>query len=69
MVAQEGRIPDVAYWQAGFSAFSVSASNWSSVLRYVANEERHHNGLEYEDELRQLLDAYEVEYDEKYLWS
>ena len=58
MVKQEGENSRLRILQAGFSALSVSASNWGGVLRYVANQEHHHNGLGYEDELRQLVDAY-----------
>lgn len=57
------------YWQHGYGAFSVSQSNIDAVIKYIDNQESHHKSLSFKDELEKLLKAYEINYDEKYLWS
>ncbi len=56
-------------WQAGYSAFSVSLSNVESVKNYIRNQEKHHQQLNFKDELKKLLSRHGVEFDEKYLWD
>ena len=56
-------------WQAGYSAFTVSKSQEKRVCRYIEGQEEHHRHKPYHDELRALLDAHEIEYDETYLWD
>lgn len=56
------------HWQSGYGAFSVSQSHVEHVRRYIAGQERHHRKHTFQDELREFLRRYEVEYDERYLW-
>jgi len=56
-------------WQAGYGAFSVSASNVDDVTRYIQNQEAHHQGKSFQDEFRRLLELYRVEYNEAYVWD
>ena len=56
-------------WQAGYGAFSVSASNVVEVIRYIENQAAHHKNLSFQDEFRSFLKKYHVEYDEKYVWD
>jgi len=62
---------DLAYfsWQSGYGAFSVSQSHVEQVRRYIASQEEHHRKITFQDELREFLRRYEVEYDERYLWD
>ena len=57
------------YWQSGYGAFSVSASNEPKVETYVANQPEHHRKLSYQDELRVLLRKHGVVWDERYVWD
>ena len=57
------------YWQNGYAAFSVSQSNVEAVRRYIENQEEHHRGQTFQDELRTLLVKHEVEFDERYVWD
>lgn len=57
------------HWQNGYGAFSVSQSHVEHVRRYIADQERHHRRVTFQDELREFLKRYEVEYDERYLWD
>jgi len=57
------------YWQTGYGAFSVSASNEKKVDEYIANQERHHRRMSFQDEFRSFLKKHGMEYDERYLWD
>lgn len=56
-------------WQAGYGAFSVSASQLERVRRYVAGQEAHHQQATFQDEYRALLRAHGVDWDEQYVWD
>ena len=62
------RIPGFA-WQQGYSAFSVSYSQYDTVYAYIESQEDHHRRRTFEDELVSLLKRHELEYEERYLWS
>ena len=64
----EGAVHDFA-WQAGYGAFSVSASDVDDVTAYIANQEHHHRVRTFQDEFRRLLERYHVEYNEAYVWD
>ncbi len=55
-------------WQKGYGAFSVSPNAIEGVKKYIANQEKHHATKSFEIEYIELLNASEIEYDEKYLW-
>src|SRR5438876_859127 len=57
------------HWQSGYGAFSVSQSHVEQVRRYIEGQERHHRRITFEDEFREFLRRYEVEFDERYLWD
>jgi putative transposase len=57
------------FWQAGFGAFSVSQSQVEDVRAYIRNQREHHRTKSFQEELRAFLKAYEVEFDERYLWD
>lgn len=56
------------YWQTGFSAFSVSQSQLKKTILYIENQKIHHQKVSFKDEYISLLKAYEIEYDEKYIF-
>ena len=56
-------------WQAGYGAFTVSASQIEKVRQYISTQEQHHRAMSFEDEFVALLRAHGVEYDERYIWD
>ncbi len=56
-------------WQAGYGAFSVSQSLSQKVQRYIERQEQHHQTFDFQTELRTLLEAHGVAYDERYVWD
>ncbi len=57
------------YWQNGYAAFSVSQSNVEDVKRYIKNQREHHRRMTFQDELRELFERHQIEYDERYVWD
>jgi REP element-mobilizing transposase RayT len=57
------------HWQAGYAAFSVSQSNLDAVQEYIRNQAEHHRRQSHQDELREWLRRYEIEWDERYVWD
>jgi len=57
------------YWQNGYGAFSVSPSNVPKVTAYIVNQDKHHQTRSFQDELRLLLRAHGIEWDERYVWD
>jgi REP-associated tyrosine transposase len=56
-------------WQGGYADFSVSASNLQQVREYISNQASHHAKMNFQDELRTLLQRYQIEWDERYVWE
>jgi len=54
-------------WQRGYAAFTVAYSGRAQLERYILNQEEHHKGLSFIDELKALLEAHGVQYDPQYL--
>jgi putative transposase len=54
-------------WQKGYAAFTVSASAMDDVRAYILNQEEHHRGRSFREELKAFLDHSGVAYDERYL--
>jgi len=57
------------HWQAGYGAFSVSQSALDDVRAYIRDQREHHRGRTFQDEFRALLQKYEIEFDERYVWD
>ncbi|MBS1790787.1 MAG: IS200/IS605 family transposase [Acidobacteria bacterium] len=57
------------HWQDGYGAFSVGKSQVEPLRGYLARQKIHHQKQNFEDELREVLRSYDVEYDERYLWD
>jgi putative transposase len=56
-------------WQEGFGAFSYAQSQLDNVIAYINNQEKHHQKKTFKDEYLTLLQKFEIEYDEKYLFD
>ena len=56
-------------WQEGFGAFSYSRSQIDLVVRYIENQEKHHEKTSFKEEYLNFLENFEVDYDEKYLFN
>ncbi len=57
------------HWQEGFGAFSYSRSQLDTVAKYVLNQEKHHATRSFREEYVGMLDRFEVEYEDRYLFD
>ena len=56
-------------WQNGYGAFSIGQSQLDYLRHYIANQREHHRQMSYQDEFRELLAKYAVDFDERYVWD
>jgi REP element-mobilizing transposase RayT len=56
-------------WQPGFGAFSYSRSQLKVVAEYVETQEQHHKKKTFLQEYKEFLDAFEIDYDERYIFK
>jgi len=54
---------------AGYGVFSIGQSQLEDVRAYIAGQEEHHRKVSFQDEFRRLLQRYEIEFDERYVWD
>ena len=54
-------------WQDGYAAITVSPNAGPGVCTYIRNQAEHHRTKSFLEELTEILNAAEVEYDPKYL--
>lgn len=68
-IKEKGFVKTRFAWQEGFGAFSYGQSQLDSVSRYIRNQEEHHGKHTFIDEYKALMDIFNIEYDEKYIFS
>jgi len=56
-------------WQAGYGAFSYAKSQVPKVIQYIKNQEEHHRKKTFVEEYQAFLYAFEVDYDERYIFK
>lgn len=56
-------------WQEGFGAFSHSIDKIPSVVQYINDQEKHHATKTFDKEYRKMLNHFEVDYDERYVFQ
>jgi REP element-mobilizing transposase RayT len=56
-------------WQSGYGVFSIGFSQIPAVRTYILDQENHHRKISFQDEYRSLLQKYEIEFDERYVWD
>ena len=61
-------VPGRFRWQEGYGAFSYSRSQLSSVINYINDQESHHKKMPFRNEYLKLLQKFEVQFDDRYLF-
>jgi REP element-mobilizing transposase RayT len=62
-------LPVKFQWQEGYGAFSYARSQINNVVQYINNQEEHHKKSTFKEEYLKLLQKFEVDYDDKYLFN
>ena len=56
-------------WQNGYGAFSHGRSQLTDIVAYIAQQKEHHRHRTFQEEFREFLEKYNVQYDERYVWD
>ena len=56
-------------WQEGYGAFSYSKSQICDVIKYINEQEKHHQKRTFKEEYLEFLQRFEISFDEKYIFE
>lgn len=56
-------------WQEGYGAFSYAKSQKDKVVNYILNQEKHHTKQTFKQEYIKMLNAFELDYNNEYLFE
>ncbi|HYX31314.1 MAG TPA: IS200/IS605 family transposase [Pyrinomonadaceae bacterium] len=56
-------------WQEGYGAFSYGHSQLNTVIRYIQNQEKHHQRHSFRDEYMALLRKFDIAFDDRYVFK
>lgn len=56
-------------WQSGYGVFSYSKSHIDAVVKYVQNQEKHHEKKTFRSEYLEFLNKFDIAFEEKYLFD
>jgi len=56
-------------WQEGYGAFSYGHSQLNTIIRYIQNQERHHQKQSFKTEYMKFLRKFDIAFDEKYVFD
>ncbi len=56
-------------WQEGYGVFSYSHSHIDAVIKYILNQEIHHQKKTFSQEYHELLKKFEVPFEERFLFD
>ncbi len=56
-------------WQEGYGVFSYSHSHIDAVIKYILNQEIHHQKKTFRQEYHELLEKFEVPFEERFLFD
>jgi len=56
-------------WQGGYGWFSVGPKDVETAAGYIRKQKEHHKTTSFQDEYRQFLGKYGVEFNERYVWD
>ena len=56
-------------WQTGYGAFTYGQSQINQLKEYITNQGNHHKKRKFKEEYIALLESFEIDYDETYLFD
>lgn len=68
-IKEKGFVRGRFRWQEGYGAFSYSRSQIDRVYHYVMNQKEHHKTKTFREEYIELLEKFDVDYDERYIFK
>jgi putative transposase len=61
--------PERFQWQEGFGVFSYRKSDCPCIVNYINRQQQHHATKNFREEYIELLNEFEVDFDERYLFN
>jgi len=68
-IKTKGARYDSFAWQNGYGAFSIGQSQLGALKGYIDGQKEHHRVKTFEEEFREFLTRYQIEYDDRYVWD
>lgn len=68
-INEHRRVQGKFSWQEGFGAFSYGHSQLGTIIRYIQNQEQHHRRRTFKDEYLTLLEKFDVNFNQKFLFD
>ncbi len=68
-INEKGFVKGKFQWQEGFGAFSYAQSQLDTLIAYINNQEQHHQQKSFKTEYLDLLQKFDIIYDENYLFE
>lgn len=68
-INEKGFVKGKFEWQEGYGAFSYSKSQIDDVIKYINNQEVHHRKINFIEEYKLLLNKFEIEFEENYIFK
>jgi REP element-mobilizing transposase RayT len=56
-------------WQEGYGAFSYARSQRDDVIKYIMNQEKHHEKRTFREEYFDLLNKFQIEFNDHYVFE
>ncbi len=56
-------------WQRGYGAFSAGPRDLDALIAYIDKQEEHHRTKTFQEEYRNFLRRYGIDFDERYVWD
>ncbi|MBL1214936.1 MAG: IS200/IS605 family transposase [Ignavibacteriae bacterium] len=67
MIKEEKAFPLFNGWQIGYGAFTYSIDSKEKLIEYIKNQKEHHRNVSFAEEYKNILEEFNIEFDEKYL--
>ena len=64
---ENGKFPHFEGWAEGYGAFTYAYRDRQKISNYIRNQEKHHRQAGFLKEYIRFLDAFGIDYDERYL--
>jgi len=68
MIKEKQIFPMFNGWQVGYGAFTYSIDAKENLIEYVKNQEEHHKKETFIEEYKRLLQEFNIDFDERYLF-
>ncbi len=68
-IKQKGLSKNRFAWQKGYGAFTHSNSNIDTVVRYINNQQEHHQKKSFKEEYLEMLNKNEIKFQDEYLFE